>query len=458
MRKYIAVILILLFNYKSLAVDLNSALSSAYDNNDNFQSLRRQFLSDIEEFSQAFSEFLPEASINIGDQDQKIKYTSSTVFNDPTLANEKFIRNRQGTLTISQNVFNGGGSMARLKAAQESFKALRAKYYADEQDIIYGLIQKYLACYSSKEKYEIAETKVKTIKEQLASAEEKLKLGEITTIDLATAKTNLAVAESERLSRHADYQYAKGFFEKDFGIEAVDITLPSAPDNLPSSLDTLIQRAILVYPSVDSARYNVSRTKALELATKSALLPKVDLRIERGRSFFDPQRDADNYVNGLNSKSTTSSVAVRIPIYSKGTEYSGIRKSKHDTRLAVIKLDNVIKQARADSISSWVYYAAGLSKIIAANQAVESSQLAYDGTVQEKIVGTKTILDVLDVTDDLNDAKSRKVDAYSESTMSAYDLKYMMGELTARSLKLKVKYFTPEEAFKSLKKKLFIGF
>jgi outer membrane protein len=348
--------------------------------------------------------------------------------------------------------------MARLKAAKESFKALRAKYYADEQDIIYGLIQKYLACYSSKEKYEIAEAKVKTIKEQLASAEEKLKLGEITTIDLATAKTNLAVAESERLSRHADYQYAKGFFAKDFGIEAIDITLPSAPDNLPPSLDYLIQRAMLVCPSVESARYNISRAKALELVEKSALLPTVDFRIDRGRSFFDPQKDANGFSNGFNNKSTTSSISVNIPIYNKGIEYSRIRKSKNATRLNVINLDNAMKQARADSISSWVYYEAGLSKIIAANQAVQSSQLAYDGTVQEKIVGTKTILDVLDVTDDLNDAKSRKVDAYSESTMSAYDLKYMMGELTARSLKLKVKYFTPEEAFKNLKKKLFIGF
>ena len=457
MRKYISIILILLFNYKSLAVDLHSALSNAYDNNGNFQSLRRQFLSDIEAFSQAFSEFLPQAYIYIQDQDTKTKYISNTAIIDNGLPNQRSVRTQQGNLTISQNIFNGGASMARLKAAQEAFKVLRAKYYDSEQKIIYDLIENYLYCYSSKEKYEIAETKVKTIKEQLASAEEKLKLGEATTIDLATAKTNLAFAETERLNRYADYQWAKAFFVKDFGIEAVDITLPSAPGNLPSSLENLIQRAILANPSVDSARYSVSQVKALELAAKSALLPTVDLQVQRGRSFYDPQSD-NNYVNGYNNKSTTSSISVNIPIYSKGTEYSQIRKSKHATRLAVIQLDNAMKQARADSISAWVYYEAAQSKMIAATQAVESAQLSYDGTVQEEIVGAKTILDILDTADDLNAAKVSKVDAYTESIQSAYYVKIIIGELTARNLKLKVKYFTPEEAFKTLKKKLFIGF
>lgn len=453
MHKYISIILILLFNYKSLAIDLHSALSSAYDNNDGLQSLRRQFLSDIEQFSQAFSEFLPQIYLEMNDQNTKSKFSSQQAINEGA-TNRDPVHTQYGNFTISQNVFNGGASMAKLKAAQEAFKALRAQYYANEQEAISNLIKNYLDCYAAKEKYEIAEIRVQYLQQQLDSIQEKLRLGEATTIDLAMARTALASGETERLTQYANYQAAKAFFVQEFGIVPDNIILPTIPENLPPSLESITQRAILVNPMVDTAKYSVNQSKASELAAKSALLPQVNLKLQQGKNFYNPQ---SNY-NGYNNNSTTSSVYVYIPIYDQGVEYSRIRKSKHATRLAVIQLDNAIRQVRANAISAWEDYEAAKSKIIATAQGLESAQLSYDGRVQEQLVGAKTILDVLSAGDDLNNAKIARVDAYTSSIMSAYRMKALVGELTARSLKLKVKYFTPEEAFKTLKKKLFIGF
>lgn len=454
MHKYISIILILLFNYESLAVDLHSALSSAYDNNDGLQAIRTKFLGDIEDFSAAFSEFLPQASISMSDSNNKYKYISQAGTDLYGKGSYGPYNTQQGNLTISQNIFNGGASMARLRAAQETFKALRAKYYADEQEIISSLIKNYLDCYAAKEKYEISVVRVKNLQQQLASTEAKLQLGEATTIDLAQAQTKFAEAETNRLSLYASYQSTKASFVRAFGIVPDDITLPLMPENLPSSLERMTQMAILVNPTIENARYSVSQKKALELAAKSALLPTVDLRLQQGKVFYNPQGDT----NSLNYRDTTSSISVNIPIYSQGIEYSRIRKSKNDTRLAVIQLDDEIRRVRATSIATWSEYEAAKSQIISTTQGLKSAQLSYDGRVQEELVGSKTILDVLNAEDELNDAKTAKVDAYTLSIQSAYRMKALVGELTARSLKLKVKYFTPEDAFKTLKKKLFIGF
>ncbi len=106
----------------------------------------------------------------------------------------------------------------------------------------------------------------------------------------------------------------------------------------------------------------------------------------------------------------------------------------------------------------WEGFEAAKSRIVAANQGVDAAQISYDGTVQEEIVGSKTILDVLTAEEKLYEAKITRVDAYKSSVLAAYQMKLLTGELTAQSLKLKVKYFSPEEEFKTIKKKMFIGF
>ncbi|WP_425360736.1 MULTISPECIES: TolC family protein [unclassified Candidatus Tisiphia] len=441
--------IIILFNCSVLAVDLPSALSSAYDNNGDLNTLRQNFLAEVEQFSAAFSGFMPSISYNID-----YNVSGSKPDSQYAHSSKREVRSKQGAFILEQPIFNGGSSVAALKSAQSAFRASRAKYYEGEQKVLLSLIKNYLECYEAKEKYEISEISVKTNKHQLATIQEKLKLGEATSIDFASAKASLAASETNRLNLYANYQATKANFIRLFGIEADDIAMPSMPDNLPNSLEDLIQRAVNVNPSIDSTRHSVRSHKAAEIAAKAELLPKVSFKVQSGKTYYIPEKPMDR----LNNRSTTSTLSVNIPIYSKGTEYSKIRKAKNSTRSAVIQLDDTIKQIRASAIGSWEGFEAAKSRIIAASQGVEAAQIAYDGTMQEEVVGSKTVLEVFTAEEKLYNAKIAKVDAHKDSILTAYQIKSLLGELTAKSLNLKVKYFTPEDEFKGLKKKLIIGF
>ncbi len=450
MYKFTHFAIIILFNCSVFAIDLPDALSNAYNNNGELQTIRQNFLSEIEQFSAAFSGFMPSVSYNINSNISKNKQSSQYD------VSKRETKSQQGTLIVEQPIFSGGSSVASLKAAQSAFRASRAKYYAEEQRVLLNLIKNYLDCYETKEKYEISEISLKTTKHNLETIEEKLKLGEATSIDLASAKAALAAAETNRLNLYASYQATKATFIRMFGIEADDIAMPSMPDSLPNSLEALIQRAVNVNPSIDSTRHSVRSHKAAEIATKAELLPKVNFRVESGKTSHNPQ---NQMAGNINDRSTTSTLSVNIPIYSHGgSEYSRIRKAKNSTRNAAIQLDDAIKQIRASAIGSWEGFKAAKSRIIAASQGVEAAQIAYDGTMQEEIVGSKTIFEVLTAEEKLYNAKISKVDAHRDSILAAYQIKSLLGELTAKSLKLKVKYFTPEDEFKGLKKKLIIGF
>ncbi|HJD56119.1 MAG TPA: TolC family protein [Rickettsia endosymbiont of Pyrocoelia pectoralis] len=453
MRKLTTFIVTLLLTGTAMAIDLQEALTVGYRNNDELKTIRTEFLKSIEQFPQAFSGFMPNVGMQVNRVHTKNKYNKK--FADRLGLTPTEVDNDQGGLTIEQSLFNGGSSVANLKAAQSGFRAARGKYYAQEQRVLLNLITAYLDYFESKEKYEISESRLRTNWQQINTVEEKLKLGEATEIDIATARAGLAAAETNKLSAYADFQAKKANFIRVFGIEPIDINIPALPENLPGSLDELSKKASNLNPEIDSARHNVISTKAIEIAQKGKLLPQVSVRLQSGRNHYNPQDLERNYIN---TKSVSTTLSVNIPIYPEGgAQYSRIRAAKNDTRNSAIQLDSTIKQTRAGVISVWEGFEAAKSRIIAANQGVDAAQISYDGTAQEEIVGSKTILDVLTAEEKLYEAKIARVDAYKASILAAYQMKLLTGELTAKSLKLKVKYFDPEDEFKIIKRKMFIG-
>lgn len=441
MKKFIYFVIIIFLNHTAFAIELHDALAKAYSHNAKLQLARVGFVDEIEEFSKAFSAFLPTISYNANSSLNNTKIVSENIPAQKT-------RRQQGSLSIIQPLFNGGKDMAQLKAAQLSFYASRAHYYAKEQDAIYDLIKLYLDCYEAKEKYDISSVSVKAYKQQLEVAEEKLKLGEATLGELARAKAKLAQVEATKLTEYAQLQQVHANFVKEFGIEVENIKIPLLPDDIPGSLEHFLQKAIKVNPHIEMRKHMLQRTKAIELSSKAALLPTVSLEINNGRD-FNPE--------GVNKRTITSLISMRVPIYSAGTEYSGMRKAKHQTRQAVIQLDDIIKSVRAFAISKWEEFESAKSKIIFTTQSVEAAQIAYDAAVQEEILGSKTLSEVFLAEEELSKNKIQKVEAHKMAILTAYSIKSLIGELTAKSLKLKVKYFTPEDEFNSMKKKLFIG-
>ncbi|MCC8369009.1 MAG: TolC family protein [Rickettsia endosymbiont of Oxypoda opaca] len=454
MRKLAVLIIILSLGSPVFAINLEEALTRGYENNDDLKTIRNKFLNEIERFSQAFSNFMPSASLEVAKVNTKNKLNSqyaNTLGRTP-----REVDSQQGALKIKQSVFSGGSSVAALKSAQSAFRASRGDYYAQEQKVLLSLINAYLDYYETKEKYEISESRLRTNIQQIRTVEEKLRLGEATEIDMATARAGLAAAETDKLIAYANFQSKKAAFIRLFGIEPNNITMPALPENLPTSLDELTQKAIKLNPNIDAARHNVQATKANEMVEKGKLLPQVDFSVQSGKTYYNPE---DLVQRDLNNRTITSTLSVTIPIYPNGgAQYSEIRKAKNQTRSNAIQLDNTIKQIQALAISSWEELAAAKSRIISTNHGVEAAQISYNGTVQEEIVGSKTILDVLNAEDKLYEAKTSRVDAYKASILAAYQMKSLTGELTAKSLKLKVRYFSPEDEFKNIKKKLIIGF
>lgn len=452
MQKFVVFVISILTGSSALAIDLHESLSKAYDNSDQIKVTRDNFLNDIEAFPRALADFLPDISISASGTSSSTKVKNPSIIQQQ---NPSIQKNIQKGISVTQSLFSGGSGIAGLKAAQSGFRAARGNFYDKEQQGILAAVQAYLKCYAAREKYNISASSVNANRKQFEAAQERLKVGEATQSDVATAKASFAIAETNRLQAYAAWQGSKAQFVQVFGVEPENITLPPEPKGLPKSLDELLEKSLQLNPSVENSKHSFSTSKSQEFAAKGALAPKVDLSIQAGNSFYDNQTSINNDRSNFSSQSTLS---VTMPIYSKGgASYSRIRQAKNQTRLAAIDLDNAIKTNNASCISSWEQYNAAKSSISSAQQGVEAAEIAYESITQEELLGSKTILDVLNAETQLSQSKSQKVDADTQYVLAAYQIKALLGQVTAKALKLNVKYFSPEDEFKRIKKKI-IGF
>ncbi|NRB11337.1 MAG: TolC family protein [Rickettsiaceae bacterium] len=435
------------------ALTLDEALTSGYNHNDQLKIIRSDYLSEIEAFPAALSEFMPKISANTISRDTKNKRKNDGISTTDNITVDD--NNFEKNITVTQSIFSGGGSVAKLKAAQHQFRAARGRYYAAEQDTMLKEIQAYLDCVEAKEKYKIAQMSEKSNLTQLEATQERVKLGESTDTDLASAKSGHATAKANVSTAFANYQATKANFKKIFGIEAIDLKMPDLPQGIPQSIEELTNKAMGANPIVQLVRNQTKATKSNEYASKAQLLPKVELQLQNKRDYYNPQTIRSSRIN---SESVTGLVSVTIPILAQGgAEYSAIRRAKYNTRKAAAEQADKIKEVKANCKASWERFRAAKESIVAASEAVTAQEVAYEGMVQEEKLGSKTIVDVLNTEDRLNKARERKIEAEKALILEAYNMKSLIGQLTAKSLKLQVEYFEPEREFKKTKIKV-IGF
>ena len=79
---------------------------------------------------------------------------------------------------------------------------------------------------------------------------------------------------------------------------------------------------------------------------------------------------------------------------------------------------------------------------------MSAARIALEGTQQEALVGSRTVLDVLDAEQELLDAQVSLVRAQRDEVVAAYGLLAVTGTLTARDLDLAVDYYQFEPDYR----------
>jgi len=429
-------------------VTLDQALVAAYNTNPDLLAERANLRSVDEGVPKALAGWRPTVVLSgsAGYTGENLKSHSSPTIFGPGGWTYSNLNRDMGTAqaTLTQPIFQGGKTRASVFQAENLVRAERAQLIATEESVFSSVVSAYATVIEDRDLVTLNENNVAVLQQQLASNEDRYRVGELTQTDVAQAQAALAQGQSELETAKGNLQTALATYVQVVGQPAASRLEDPQPLVLPvNSAEAADAEAAANNPTVVNALFNLAAAKnAVDIAF-SALMPTVDVQAS---TFIQtnptlPQTRYDGW-------SVTANLTV--PLYQGGGEYATVRQAKQNQDKAVQTLDYARRSAVQSASAAWQTLVAAQAAIVSSRASVAANRIALEGTEREAIVGTATTLDVLQVQQDLLTAATTLVQNLASLIIASYDVASAIGRLTARDLKLPVPYYNELAYFQSV--------
>jgi outer membrane protein TolC len=167
------------------------------------------------------------------------------------------------------------------------------------------------------------------------------------------------------------------------------------------------------------------------------------------------QERYDTSGQGSDILSTSITANVSIPLYQSGSVASRVREAKQTAAQRRNERNQAVRDAVEGATRAWEALATARAQIDSFKSQIRASTIALEGVQQEALVGSRTVLDVLDAEQELLDAKVILVRAERDEIVATFQLRVTTGQLTAKSLGLPVEYYDPERHYRNVRGRWF---
>lgn len=346
-------------------------------------------------------------------------------------------------LSISQSIFDGFRTKNAILAAQTRVLSGRQVLLSNEMDILISTVQAYLDVLLNQQITSIRNQNLDFLREQLKASQIRLRVGEGTRTDVAQAEASLAAAKAQLFAAEAALKASSAIYKQIVGVKPRGLRVPQLPKKvLPKSLNNALGTGLQKHPVLLSANLTIDAAEFDVKVQESSVLPGV--RITGSLS-----QDDDEV--------TTARIGAQltIPIFTGGANAARIRQSKEVLGEQKIRLDSARRQVEQIIIDAWVNFQSSKASITANDAQVKAARLALSGVLEERKVGQRTTLDVLNAQANVLTARESLSTARANYVVAAYNVLYSTGLLTTGELGLKVKRYAPEVHYEAVEDKWF---
>ena len=131
------------------------------------------------------------------------------------------------------------------------------------------------------------------------------------------------------------------------------------------------------------------------------------------------------------STSASAGIQVTIPIYNGGRTSALVRQSKETLGQRRIEVDVAARQCPPGHRQAYSQMESAKAQIVAQRSVVAAAQLALNGVIEERKVGQRTTLDVLNAQADVLTGQVSLAQAERDSVVTSYAVLSAVGRLTA---------------------------
>lgn len=427
------------------AETLEQALVATYDTNPTILSERANLRAVDEGVPQALSGWRPTVNFTGGIGVEESETTPpglSSIFP----AHQTF-QPHTYSLTVTQPVYNGGGTIAKTAQAEDLVQSERAHLIAVESATLFAAVQAYYDVLQNQQVVALDKNNEQVLRRQLEATNDQFRVGQVTRTDVAQAESRLAAATATREQDEGTLEVSRATYTRVVGHRPVDLVQPKLAPTLPATRGEAVALAAAKNPSVIAAQFSEDAARDNVAQVKSQLLPSISI-------VGNIQRLQETQLNGRETTDKSVIAQLTVPLYEAGNIWSESRQAIDNVGKALGVTDDTRNQAVQNATQSWETVQSARASIVSLQSTVRAAAIALEGVQQQQQVGQRTVLDVLNAEQELFSDRVQLVKAQHDLAIAEFNLAQQTGNLTAIDLRLPVHYYDVQKHYREVRDKL----
>ncbi|MBC3764866.1 outer membrane channel protein TolC [Neptunicella marina] len=332
-------------------------------------------------------------------------------------------------VSLTQSLYNPT-YYARLDRAELVASQADAYFAVAKQDLIVRTVGAYFNVLQAMDDLEFAQAEKRAIERQLEQTSQRFAVGLTAKTDVHEAQALFDNAVASEISAKNNVEIKREALREITGayhpeINQLDTQRFSAGTPTPQAVEEWLTIADERNTQLMAANIGVDISKQdIDIATTGyypdlSLSANVDSS-DTERNGIDEGRSNTNYIG----------VTLSVPLYEGGSTQSGVEVAKKNFIADSEERERIHRSVVRSVRSNFYDVTASIARIKALQQAVVSAESALSATEAGFDVGTRTIVDVLNSTRNLYDAKRNLASARYGYIISILSLKQAAGSLS----------------------------
>ena len=436
------------------AQTLTQALTDAYNTNPQLLAQRALLRATDEQVPQALANWRPTVNFTgqVGGTRSGVTVQSLGLPRAGGNSTYSTFYSNSLSLQATQQIYSGGRTIAQTSQAINTVQSTRAQTLAVETTVFQAVATAYLDVVRDQALVEVNRNNVGVLRKQLEATQDRFRVGEVTRTDVAQAEASLAQAVGQLVTAQGNLETSREEYVRAVGHPPGTLMLPRERPTLPATVEEAAALAA-------NNNFNVISANFAELAARDnidfvrgQLLPQISI-VGTVNRLFAPSVT----LNSSLEQSASVVAQMTMPLYEGGAIYSQTRAAQQTVGQRRSQVDDSRRAAVQSATQNWSILQAARASISSFASAVRAAQIALEGTQQEALVGTRTVLDVLIQNQTLLTTQSQLVTAEHDAALAEYNVAAATGRLIAPELRLPVKLYDMERHYQEVRDKL-IGF
>jgi adhesin transport system outer membrane protein len=362
---------------------------------------------------------------------EKISTTSYSTPGNPGDPKVSDLPREKQTVTVTQNLFNGGKTLAATGVAKVERQMKNADRSATSQEVLLEAMTAYLNVLKNQMLISLSEINEATTQRQLEMEKQRVERGGGVIVDELQAATRLQIVRERRVLYEQGLRDAISSYEQVFGKTPDLKTFQDVlimDKRMPASVDSAMEEASDSNPRLQAARMATERAYRLISVENAGFMPNVDLVGVRNR-----ENDA-----GQLYRKDEDSVLVKLSwnVFAGRETVSKAQAAAYDYRESAEKEKNISNKTKESVRVAWNQYKKGIERLNLLEGAVKTSQGVMRGRKKLRDAGKETALAVLDAEVEHFGLLANKVNAMIDAKMGSYRLLSTLGRLDIEALNL----------------------